>query len=111
MVPLTSRYSYLDLAYAMKLPVVIVSRPGLGTINHTLLTISALAARDIVIAGIIINYAADRKAGLAERTSFSVIREISKLPILGTVLHGERSVGPIVEQILSLPRHSQRSDR
>jgi dethiobiotin synthetase len=111
MVPLTSRYSYLDLAHAMKFPVVVVSRPGLGTINHTLLTISALAARDIAIAGIIINYATDRKAGLAEKTSSSVIRKISKLPILGTVLHEGRTVGAIVEEILSLPRHNRRSDR
>lgn len=103
MVPLTPRYTYQDLAYTMKLPVVIVARPGLGTINHTLLTVSALRVRDISIAGIIINYAVDRKAGLAEQTSYTVIAEMSKLPILGTVFHGEKNLVRIVDQILSLP--------
>jgi dethiobiotin synthetase len=103
MVPLTPRYTYCDLAYTLGLPVVIVSRPGLGTINHTLLTISALRARDISIAGIIINYAADWKKGLAEKTSLSVIEEMSKLPILGTVFHGEKNLAGIGDYLLSLP--------
>ncbi len=47
MVPLTERCSYLDLAKMLGLPVLIVARPGLGTINHTLLTITALRQRGI----------------------------------------------------------------
>ena len=42
MVPLTRRETMLDLMQALKLPVLIAARPGLGTINHTLLTIRAL---------------------------------------------------------------------
>jgi dethiobiotin synthetase len=103
MVPLTRHYSYCELASTLKLPVVIVARPGLGTISHTLLTISALRLQDITIAGIVINYAINQKAGLAEKTSFSVIAEISKLPILGIVFHGEKNLVPIVDQILSFP--------
>lgn len=103
MVPLTRRYTYLELAYMLKLPVVIVARPGLGTISHTLLTISALRLQNISLAGIIINYTVDRKAGLAEKTSFSIIAEISKLPILGIVMHREKNIVRIVDQILSLP--------
>ena len=111
MVPLTRRYTYRDLAYTMALPVVIVARPGLGTINHTLLTVSALRSKDISIAGIIINFADDRKAGLAEETSFSIIAKISKLPILGTVYHGDENLARIVGRILSLPWNGQLSDR
>ncbi len=103
MVPLSPRYTYQDLAYTLRLPVVIVARPGLGTINHTLLTVSALRVRDISIAGIIINYAADEKAGLAEKTSFSVIAKLSKLPILGNVSYDEKNFVPLVDKILSLP--------
>jgi dethiobiotin synthetase len=111
MVPLTLSYNYCDLAYTMALPVVIVARPGLGTINHTLLTVSALRLKDISIAGIIINFAASRKAGLAEETSFSIIEKISKLPILGTVFYGEENLARIVGRILSLPWNGQGSDR
>lgn len=103
LVPLSIKYAYGDLASAIKLPVIIVARPGLGTINHTLLTVSALQLRRIAIAGIIINHAGERQAGLVERTSPSVIAEISKMKILGTVRHGEEKLEGIVEQILSLP--------
>jgi dethiobiotin synthetase len=103
MVPLSNGYTYRDLAYALGLPVVIVARPGLGTINHTLLTISALRAKRIAIAGVIINYAVDRKAGLAEKTSPLIIEEMSKLPILGIVHHRERNLNGVVDQVLSLP--------
>lgn len=91
MVPLSGRYTFLDLAKKLGLPVLIVARPGLGTINHTLLTISALKARKIEVAGIVINYALDRKAGLAERTSPALIEKISGIRILGILRHGSRT--------------------
>lgn len=42
LVPLTEDHTFLDLARALGLPVLVVGRPNLGTINHTLLTIEAL---------------------------------------------------------------------
>ena len=42
MVPLSRRESMIDLMRALKLPVVLVARPGLGTLNHTLLSLNAL---------------------------------------------------------------------
>jgi dethiobiotin synthetase len=85
MVPLSRDYLYLDLAEDLRLPVVIVARPGLGTINHTLLTISVLKERRIKIAGVVINHSNDRKEGLAEKTSPAVIEAISGVRILGVV--------------------------
>lgn len=103
MVPLSACYAFRDLAHAIELPVVIVARPGLGTINHTLLTILALQERRIAITGIIINYVDERRAGLAERTNPSVIMEMSKIKVLGTVRRGEEKLDRIVDQILSPP--------
>ena len=103
MVPLTHDYTYRDLASSMRLPVVIVARPGLGTINHTLLTISALEHKAIAIAGIVINYAEKQLLSLAARTSPAVIAEISKIPILGIVRHGEEDFTWIADQIASSP--------
>ena len=40
----TSDYDVRDLAVALGLPLVLAARPGLGTINHTLLTLEAAAA-------------------------------------------------------------------
>ncbi|MDX6655810.1 MAG: dethiobiotin synthetase [Solirubrobacteraceae bacterium] len=44
LVPITSGYAIRDLARDLGLPLVVVARPGLGTINHTLLTIEAARA-------------------------------------------------------------------
>jgi dethiobiotin synthetase len=85
LVPLTAKHTSLDLAGKIGLPVVIVARPGLGTINHTLLTISALKGIGVKIAGVVINYARDQKAGLAEKTGPAVIEKMSGIPILATI--------------------------
>ena len=52
LVPLTQTLLFADMFARWALPVVVVARTGLGTINHSLLTIEALRARGCVIAGI-----------------------------------------------------------
>ncbi|WP_431090890.1 dethiobiotin synthase [Paenibacillus sp. 8b26] len=54
-VPLTDDALVIDLISALHIPVLIVARSGLGTINHTLLTVSFLQQRGIPIVGIIMN--------------------------------------------------------
>jgi dethiobiotin synthetase len=53
MVPLTPGYLVRDLAVDLGLPVVIASRTGLGTINHTLLTVEAARAAGLSIAAVV----------------------------------------------------------
>ena len=55
LVPLTARESYADLAVALGLPVLVVARAGLGTVNHVALTVEALRARRLEVAGVILN--------------------------------------------------------
>ena len=52
LVPLTLGYLVRDLAVDLGLPVVIAARPGLGTINHTLLTVEAARAAGLRVAGV-----------------------------------------------------------
>jgi dethiobiotin synthetase len=55
LVPITvSGYLVRDLAVALELPVVVVARPGLGTINHTLLTLEAARAAGLTVAGVVV---------------------------------------------------------
>lgn len=54
LVPLTGRETMADLMAQLGLPVVVVARSGLGTINHTLLTLEALARRDLRCAGVVL---------------------------------------------------------
>lgn len=53
--PLTDQLNMADLADRFDLPLLIVARLGLGTINHTLLTVEAARQRRLPVAGIIFN--------------------------------------------------------
>ena len=55
LVPLTPDYLVRDLARDLGIPVVIVAPPGLGTINHTLLTIEAVRGAELEIAAVVLN--------------------------------------------------------
>jgi dethiobiotin synthetase len=100
MVPLTGTYTYLDLAKKLDLPVLIVARPGIGTINHTMLTIGALKGRKIEIAGIVINYALDQKSGSAEKTGPEVIEKMSNIRITGIIPHDSRRFDDVLAGII-----------
>ena len=85
MVPVYKKYLFIDLIDDLGLPIVIVSRPGLGTINHTLLTIEAAKNRGVGILGVIINYAVKSKTGLSEKTNPDLISKLSGVPVIGIV--------------------------
>jgi dethiobiotin synthetase len=102
MAPLSGTYTYLDLAKKIGLPVLLVARPGLGTINHTLLTIAALKGHKIEIAGIVINYALDQKAGSAEKTSPAVIEKMSGVRITGIIPYGSRRFDGLLDGVMQL---------
>ena len=84
-VPISENVDVLDLAGAFGLAVVIVSRPGLGTINHTLLTIDAVRSADLTLAGVVINGYDESRAGLAEATSPQIIAQCGNTRILTVV--------------------------
>lgn len=77
-VPLTMQYTMLDLLISMQLPVILVSKFYLGSINHTLLTVEALRARGIPILGLIFN-------GMENRTSRALILAYTKLQVIGSL--------------------------
>jgi len=52
--PLTDDFSVCDLAVALGLPVVIATRPGLGTINHTLLTLNVARHAGLNVCGVVL---------------------------------------------------------
>lgn len=54
LVPVNDKEDMLDLACRLQLPVVVVARPGLGTLNHTLLTLRALRNSDLNVLGVVI---------------------------------------------------------
>jgi dethiobiotin synthetase len=54
MVPLAGDHLVRDLAVRLGLPLVVAARPGLGTVNHTLLTLAAARAAGLVVAGVVL---------------------------------------------------------
>ncbi len=84
LVPLNENELMIDLMKALNLPVLIVSRAELGTINHTLLTIETVRNRALKIAGVIMNgepNAENRKA-IEKFGKVKVLAEIPKFETL-----------------------------
>jgi len=74
----------LDLIRWLKLPLLVVARAGLGTINHTALTVMAARQKGIEVAGVILNrYPA--APSLAVQTNPAVIEALTGRPILARV--------------------------
>jgi dethiobiotin synthetase len=96
MVPYYKRSLFLDLMKDMRVPIVIVSRPGLGTINHTLLTVEAAKRKGIKTLGVIINYSSKTKKGPSEKTNPQVIAHV---PILGVVPYLRKPDNKIFSEI------------
>jgi dethiobiotin synthase len=105
LVPLRENYLVADLIRDLDVPIAIVSRAGLGTLNHTLLTQRYALDYGIKVKGVIINNYQGKTAGakeiikrtenrqkviaegdfLAEKTNPDVLREFLDVPILGIV--------------------------
>jgi dethiobiotin synthetase len=83
-------YYTADLVRDLGLPLVVVARPGLGTLNHTLLTVREALRQGISVKGVVINYACEAAHDLAEKTNSAVIDELSQVPVLGVVPHLQR---------------------
>ena len=75
MVPITRNYLQIDLIKKWNIPVILVCRSGLGTLNHTLLSIEALKKRNIKILGLVIN-------GKKHLDNPKTLTEFSSLPII-----------------------------
>jgi len=82
MVPLDDRATVLHMAQWLKLPAVVVARPNLGTINHTLLTLAALRSAGVELAGVVINRYPAENADVAEETNPAAIERWGGVPVL-----------------------------
>lgn len=83
MVPITQSYLVIDMIRDLDLPVIIVCRGELGTINHTLLTVHICRTNSIKISGIIAN-----KVNIInniENSAIYIIRELTNLPLFGKI--------------------------
>jgi dethiobiotin synthetase len=83
LVPAVRDLSMADLCRELELPLLIVGRAALGTINHTLLTLEAAEARGLPVAGVVISHSGGRLSA-ADAANLEALRDA-----LGTTLVGE----------------------
>ena len=85
LVPIAKDYFVANLIREFRLPILIVARGGLGTINHTLLTVDAAVVRGFEICGIIFNRISAVNYSIAEITNPKVIHDLTHIPVLGSL--------------------------
>jgi dethiobiotin synthetase len=79
-----TRFLVLDLARWLHLPLLVVARASLGTINHTALTVMAARRAGLPVAGVVLNRFPAHPS-LAEETNPEVIEALTEVPVLGRV--------------------------
>jgi len=85
MVPLTDSYYNADLIADLKADLIIVARLGLGTINHTLLTINEARKRGLKIRGLIFCQTRPLSKGLPQSSNPQEIEKLSGVKVLGII--------------------------
>ena len=82
LVPIAADYAVADLAADLGFPLVVVARPGLGTINHTLLTLEGARARALRVAAVVMTpWPAEPSA--VERSNRETVERLGEVPVAG----------------------------
>ena len=82
--PLYKTFTNVDLIKLLGIPVIVVARNALGTINHTLLTVECARSNALSILGVIINNLSP-EGDPSTNDNPQVIKELSGQPLLGTI--------------------------
>jgi len=91
--PLAEDFTVCDLAAALGLPVLVAARPGLGTINHTLLTIRAARAAGLEVCAVVLT-PWPRRSSVLERSNRETIARMGEVEVglLGRVRRPDPAV-------------------
>lgn len=109
MVPLNGGMLVADLIRHLGLPLLVVARPDLGTINHTVLTCFAATQMELEVSGVVVNrYPA--APGLAERGAAHQIGSLCGAPVLGVWHELQGSQESVVEQLAEQFNSDPKSD-
>jgi len=87
MVPLNRELLLVDLLRELKIPALVVAKSGLGTINHTLLSLEALRHRDIPVLGVVFSDAAAEEDELLVADNMRTIAAIGQVQVFGRLRH------------------------
>ena len=86
LVPITDGFFYADLIRVWNIPVIVVSRLTLGTINHTLLTCGHLRSMGVKVIGVVLNDT-EGENDIASQTNPAMLKKYLDVPLLGVFPH------------------------
>ena len=92
MVPLTRSWLQIDQLVEWQLPIVLVARSGLGTLNHTLLSLEALKRRNLTVLGLILN-------GPLHADNPGTLEQFGNVPVLAQLLPQASLSATVLEQL------------
>ena len=92
-VPICEDVLVVNIAQRFQLPLLIVARLNLGSINHTVLTVEFARSFNLEICGIVLNGLREESKGLAEENNPKELARLTHLPTLGPVPFDERLQG------------------
>ncbi|MFV1884886.1 MAG: dethiobiotin synthase [Balneola sp.] len=95
LVPINWKDTVLDLIEYLKLPVLLVARSSLGTLNHTLLSVEALRSRDIDVFGVILN-------GEKHEHNKQTIEHFGKVEVMGLLPQEKIDMASFIEAFKKL---------
>ncbi|HTS16156.1 MAG TPA: dethiobiotin synthase [Verrucomicrobiae bacterium] len=99
LVPIRDNYFVADLAKSLRLPLLIVARLGLGTINHSLLTVRAAQRMGLKVRGIVLNDTIGGPRNLAAKTNIATVPELCRVPLLAVMPRGKTGMRAATRQI------------
>ncbi|MDD5457889.1 MAG: dethiobiotin synthase [Phycisphaerae bacterium] len=107
LVPFNNKELVIDIAKELDIPVIIVAKNKLGTVNHTLLTVEALKARNMKIKGIIFNDCENEDKTITDDNPVIIKaltgeRILGQLPWLKEKTSLQKAFKPIGDNILSV---------
>jgi dethiobiotin synthetase len=97
MVPVDKGRLWADVLVDWQLPVLVVGRLGLGTINHTLLTLEALRLRCVPVLGVLLN--AVRPPGPEAESTPATIRYFTDFSVFSPLAHGTTSPAQVAAHL------------
>ncbi len=89
LVPVAPDFFVVDLIYRLGLPALVVTRAGLGSINHTLLTLDCLRRRGVLILGVVFNHPASPSAAPDESATIPTILRLAHVRSFGELPYCE----------------------
>lgn len=98
LVPLTEDKNYLDLCALLDIPLIVVARNVLGTINHTALTITVAAQRCRVL-GIVLNTLEPQHSDSSQASNIDSLRRWGRAPLLGVTPYTREQTAKVLARL------------